>query len=592
MKRKITILFSLLLLSVLLAACSGPDQHIWLKTPDWSRAAFLGNTVVNDPPPMAQDADGNLYFVLFSNLPEEDQMMPTVVARDGNGAPLWTKSLEAYSLHRPDEPQLIWDGDHLQLFWLEDDSLYMLTLDQDANPVGEPLRLSAEITVGSFSVSVDANARHTLWFAGPRDDPGVYALTSLDGNGEILPIDPEGSRIQLRYDQENTLHALWLQYPLGYGRTQILYGVYPAVSNPTSISPTSLYELVVGPSNGLEGPVLGIDNDTAYIFWTVIVRSGLEAGAVQTSYMHFPLEAVAQISAPDSIVVPADYNLEFEAAPNASLQTGGRAILANTQGFRTNELEEFVPNTQQSGELALIFRSSTQHLWRKMKDQINVVYFDKGQTTSYQPLSFTTTLSTSPNLYNDAAGYLYATWLEKIDSQSYATYFASTSPQIEATLSKSSGREVGRVVAQTAFGMLVGVLLAPIAAGVLAIAPLVVIFLLGPLRKLGSNRVQDFFSLVTIALAILSVWAGKFAVFPGMLDYVPFSAWIPEIPVLLGNIMRYAVPLFGSALAIFVAWFYTYRQSNKSTLYFSLIYVGVDSVFTAAIYAVLIYGAI
>ena len=592
MKINKTVLFTLLLLSVLLVSCSGTDEHIWLKSPDWSRAAFLGDTTINDPVPMAQDADGTLYFVLFSGLPEEGKNMPVVVARDGDGEPLWTKSLEEYSLHRPDEPQLIWDGEYLQFFWLENDALYMLALDQDANPVGERVRLSGQMVVASYSLSIDADAGHTLWFAGPRKDPGVYALTSLDGNGDILTIDPEGIRIQLRHDHENTLHATWLQYPLGYGRTQILYGAYPAESELVNINPTTLYELSVGPSNGLDGPVLGIDNDSAYLFWTVSVRSGLEAGAVQTSYMHFPLDDVAQISAPQSIVVPSDYNLEFEPMAKESLHAGMRAILANTQGFRTSELEEFAPNSLQSGELGVLFRSPTQHLWRKVKNQVNMVYFDEGQATSYQPLSFTTTLSTSPNLYNDANGYLYAIWLEKINSQSYVTYFASTAPEIEATLSRSSGRELGRVAAQTAFGMLVGILLAPIAAGVLVIAPLIVIFLLGPLRKIGSTRVQDFFSLVTIVFAILAVWAGKFAVFPGMLDYVPFSAWIPEISAWLGNILRYAVPILGSALAIFVAWFYTYRQSNKSTLYFTLIYVGVDSLVTAAVYAVLIYGAI
>jgi len=46
------------------------------------------------------------------------------------------------------------------------------------------------------------------------------------------------------------------------------------------------------------------------------------------------------------------------------------------------------------------------------------------------------------------------------------------------------------------------------------------------------------------------------------------------------------------AIALFLAWYYTFRQSNPSTLYFLLIYIGVDALLTAAIYAVLIYGAI
>ncbi len=576
----------------LLSSCSGPDEHIWLKTPGWSRAAFMGNTAVNDPVPIAVDAEGQLYFLLFSNDPAHEQKTASVVARDGSGNPLWTKPLEEISFRQPDAPQIISEDDGLHIFWLEDDALYTLALDWDANPLGAATLLSADMAVGSYSLAVDSSGTHTLWFAGTREDPGLYALSSFDGAGEITSIDSEGIRIQLHYDRGDTLHASWLQYPLGYGSTQIFYAAYSADSELTSVVPQSLYELNVGPSNGLNGPALGIDADTAYLFWTVIVRTGLEAGAVQTSYLHFPLGDLAQVTGPDTIVVPADYSFEYEPFANESLHAGDRVLLENTVGFRTNELEEFVPNTLQAGELAVIFRTQTQYLWRKVRDQVNVAYFDAGEVTSYQPLTFTTTLSTSPNLYNNADGYLYATWLEKIETDAYAVYFASSAPSIEDGLGQSSARELGRVFAQISFGMLVGVLMAPIAAGVLIIAPLVVIFLLSPLRKIGSQRVQDVFSIISLILGIAAFWVGKFAVFPGMLDYVPFSAWIPEISADLGEILRYGVPILSTLLAIFAAWFYTYRQSNKSTLYFIMIYAGVDSVITAAIYAVLIYGAI
>ena len=70
MKLKNWIILGLLLLTLsMLTACSGPDEHLWLKTPDWSRAAFLGNTTVNDPIPMAVDDEGQLYFVAQPGYP-------------------------------------------------------------------------------------------------------------------------------------------------------------------------------------------------------------------------------------------------------------------------------------------------------------------------------------------------------------------------------------------------------------------------------------------------------------------------------------------------------------------------------------------
>ena len=93
-------------------------------------------------------------------------------------------------------------------------------------------------------------------------------------------------------------------------------------------------------------------------------------------------------------------------------------------------------------------------------------------------------------------------------------------------------------------------------------------------------------------VAVVAYWMGKLATLPGMLDYVPFSAWLPEIPFVLGNILRWLVPLLITGIALGVAWYYTFRRSNQSTLYFLLIYVGIDALLTTAIYAVLIYGAI
>ncbi|MBT3337837.1 MAG: hypothetical protein HN855_07895 [Anaerolineae bacterium] len=577
---------------ILLTSCSGPDEHIWLKSSGWSRAVFLGNTTLNDPVTMTLDDEGQIYFVLLSSDADRTESFFDVIALDANGLPLWEQNLGEISLNRPDTPQIIWEDGHLRLFWLDNENLYTLALDTEGNPLGAATLLSADIVVGSYSVAIDDSGGHRLWFAGPRKNPGAYALSSSDGNGEIISVDPEGIRVQIRYDHENNLHVAWLQYPLGYGRSKLFYGEYTTETDINAIAPFNVHELSIGPSNALTGPVMGMDTDEIYVFWTVVMRTGLSAGGVETSYVHFPLGEPARSSLPKKISVPSDYGSSFETISGSIFNVGERVALPSVSGFRTTELEEIMPNPSQAGELAIIFRSPMQYLWRKVRDQVNMVYLAQGEPTSYQPLSFTTELSTSPNLMNSAEHDLHVTWLEKIEDNWYAVYFASTSPTISETFSHSTGRELGRVFAQVAFGMLVGILMAPIAAGILMIAPLAILFIFSPLRKYSSERVQDIFSVISILLGIVAVWMGKLAMLPDMLGYVPFSAWIPEIPFALAEILRLGVPVLFSLLAIFIAWFYTYRQSNKSTLYFILIYVGVDSALTTAIYAVLIYGAI
>ncbi len=591
-KTKLTLLWLIALF--LLSSCSGPDAHIWLKSPDWSRASFLGNTILNDPVPLTLDAEEQSYFLLTESSKTNPALKNfKIVALDPNGLPLWERTLEKIPLTRPDSPQIVSDAENLRLFWLDQNKLYSLLLNSKGDSLqNEPVLLSDKVLVASYDVAQNKSGEISVWFAGTRKNPGIYALSAFAEKRSILPIDAQGIRIRLRYDQSDTLHATWLRYPTGYGSTQLIYGEYPAPATWGKIAPRIIHQLAVGPSSGLEGPIMGIDSNEIYLFWTLIIRSGLEAGTIRTFYLHFPLGKPEKIGKPVQLTMPSVYALQYENLPDSPLDVGKRVSLQRENLPTTEKLQEIVVNPTQTDELAIIFRSPTEHLWRKEREQVNLAYFYQGAPASYQPLSFTTTLSTSPNLLNSANRYLYAVWLEKLETDNYAVYFASTSPAVKNALSHPTARERGRIFIQVAFGILVGILMAPVAAGIWVVAPLTVLFLFSPLRKIGSKKNQDVFSAVSLIAAIIVFWLGKIALLPGMTEYIPFSAWIPKIPLFLAEVLRWGVPIASALIALFTAWFYTYHKSNKSTLYFLLIYVGVDSFLTAAVYAVLIYGTI
>ncbi|NOY98704.1 MAG: hypothetical protein GXP40_05810 [Chloroflexi bacterium] len=586
-----TLVLLLFLVAILITACNGPDEHVWLKSPGWSRAVFLGNTAFNDPVPITLDDEGRVYFVLLEKDEDASTAHFRVMAFDRDASPLWQRVLADLPLHQPDSTQMVWDGRGLRLFWIEQEQLYTLKLQPDGAPLGDPVLLSGDAVVGSYSLTIDSSGGLTLWYAGTRRTPGIYALTSSDGSGSVTRMDPDGIRIQLRHDQRDTLHASWVQYPMGYGTTRIFYASYPAGTEILPGEQIAVHSLAVGPSSSLAGPTLGVDATDAYLFWTVTVRSGLEAGAIETEYLHFPLSQPSAGMRPQRIAVPSIYALDYAYLPNSRLDVGERVSLQNSSVAMTTELQEIAPNPVPTDELAIAFRSPTQYLWRKVRFQVNVAYLSGGRPSSYQPLSFTASLSTAPNLVSSDEQHLYLTWLEKQETDWYTVYFASTSPEIEAAFSHTTRRELARLGAQVSFGMLVGVLLAPIAAGAWIVAPLFVLLLMAPLRKMGSDRVQTVSSIVSLAFAVAAYWAGKLATLPGMMDYVPFSAWIPDIPTTLGMALRWGVPVLITILALWGAWYYTFRQANRSTLYFLLAYVGIDAVMTTAIYAVLIYGA-
>lgn len=585
-------ILALIFAAVMLTACGGPDEHIWLKSPGWSRAIFLGKTAFNDPVPIALNENGEVYFVLFERDEELTAAHIRIKALNRNADTLWERTLTDIPLQRPDSAQLLWDEGGLHLFWIEGERLYGLDLQMDGRPFGDPVLLSGGESVGTFDVAADSKGNLTLWYAGTRKVPGVYALTSFDGSRPPVRIDPEGIRIQLRFTQNDTLHASWAHYPVGYGTSEIVYAAHPAGVDWGPGRSTVVHKFSIGPTKRLMGLALGVDETDVYLFWTVVIRTGMEAGAVKTEYVYFPHAQPSAVSRPQSIAMPSVYDLEHERLPNARLSAGERVDLQVANFPRTVELQEITPNTLATEELAISFRSPTQHLWRKERYQINVAYFRNGNPSSYQPLSFTPTLSTAPNLMSSDESHLYITWLEKQEADWYSVYFASTSPAVKSALSRSTGRELLPLLAQISFGLLVGILLAPIGAVVWSIAPMFLLLISAPLRNLGSSRTRMVLTVISVLGAVAVYWVGKFATLPGMMDYVPFSAWLPTISFTLGNILRRVVPVLILGIAAVVAWNYTFRKSNQTTLYFLLIYIGVDALLTAAIYAVLIYGAI
>jgi len=573
-----------------LISCSSAQESLWLQSPDWSRGGFIGNTKVVAPVPFVVGSGDSVYFFLV-DLNEETSAYSFDLVRMNSGS----DKLDYFKISFGDllnvkQPEIMHEGNgNLRLFWIASEGLYTLIVGEDGFPTGEPVLLSGSDVVSSYDMVRASDGSVVLWYAGSRRSPGIHALSQYDGSAQSVLVDPDGTLIRLRFDNRNQLHTAWVHYPFGYEQTEILYGVYDPDSGEFSTAVSPVFPLDLGPSISLDDFALGVDNSNVYLYWTTNVHAGPQAGDIRANYETFPIGAAPRVFPSHSILAPTIYSLEFDNSAS-DLKSGLRISLPGLDAPMTTKIQDFRTNVDPAGEVVLAVRSPAEHLWRKTREQVDLIYFDNGSPVAYQPLTFTSAVSTFPNVVIDQSGYVSLAWLEKQSSNIFAVYFASTDPKFVGRFKTVSFGERLNVVYAVLFGMLIGALLAPIAAAVWMFAPLAVLGLFSFIRRILPGRIIGYLSIAELAAAVGTVWFVKLAVLPLMTTYVPFSAWIPNIPSLVGDILRVVVPLLTLIVSTFVAWHFTYRRENNSSLYFILIYVATDALITTSIYAVLIYG--
>ncbi|GAB4423917.1 MAG: hypothetical protein Kow002_13510 [Anaerolineales bacterium] len=571
------------LLAASLSACSSVDEHLWLQSPGWSRAVLLGNSSAKSPVPIAIAEDGDIYTVLF----ETDQETYTSLNLVHFASQTGTKNLLPLniSVQRPSQINMLWEDDALRLYWIDSENLHTAKISIQGDLLEEARSLSEDIVVGSYSLALHPNGETSIWYGGTRKNPGIYALSE---DGTSTQIDTQGVFIRTMFDANGKFHAAWVHYPYGYETSELRYAAYRPGDAIEPGKYVRLQRLPLGTSTTLDDFTIGLDQKEIIFIWTTNVRSGLQAGTIRTTYIHFPIDRTSVEQLPQDIWVPTIYSLDFIDMPGG-FNVGPRVPLKPVNFPAVNELQDLSTNPFAGEEMVLAFRSPAQHLWRKTRLQVNLAYFRDGEPFAYQPLSFTATAPSFPNVVSKD-NYLYVTWLEKQEDNWHSVYLASTEPGLIDVLDDLTAGEIGNIVLESAFGMLIGVLLAPIAAAVWMFAPFLVMLIFSPLGRIRSEKLSRLITLLSIIISIGTVWFVKLAIFPAMFTYVPFSAWVPEISASVGLFLRILYPALTLFASAYLAWHFTYRQGNYSSLYFMLIYVGVDALFTTAIYAVLIYG--
>ena len=572
--------------AALLSGCApNGNDRLFLEAPGWSRAQHVANTQTNDAASIVLDDAGLIYMAVIGS--EGETSRPKVVALDRRGEVTWERSLDIALTH-PDKPRLLWDGQQLRLYWIDGNSLFGAAIDTSGNVTEAPALLSGEVNVDSYAIAGTSEGDASVWFAGPRREPGLYHLADSGPDQGPVLVDAAGIRPSVQYDHEGALHATWAQHPAGSSTAQFFYGAYPNgdyIPGRQSI----VVEPLLAPTSALRGPFLGLDRQNSHIFWSIEIRTGMEAGGSKTSYVYFPLGEPSAVSEPVRVFVPTERDLAYESITDESLPAGPRIPLQPGDFAGTSAMRGISANPASEPELALALSSSVEHLWSKSAVQVGALFIRDGLASDYQLLSFTTTVSSVPSLVSDAAGNLYISWIEPDDEGGFRAYFASTAPDIQGALRSLTALDIGRFAGATTFGLVTGALLAPIAAVLWLLIPLAILALTSPLRR-GDQQLSSPGTAVSLFLAVAAYLAVKFLSIPGIRDYVPFSAWLP-LPEWLQAPLQYVVPVAITIVALLTAWHFTYRRGRTSPLFFIMIFAAMDSVLTLAVYGVVVLGA-
>lgn len=568
-----------------LSACAGPAERLWLKAPGWNRARLVATTPLVDPVSMALDDAGVVYIYLFDE--DEGVHYPRVIALDRQTKAIWDRTYEV-ALIRPDQSRILWDGQVLRLFWLSEQRLYTAQVETArGESLGLPTLLSGDTEVRTYAVAADPNGLMTVWYAGSQESPGLYALPPGDPGGEAAQVDALGILPDLLYDDAGTLHATWTRYPPGQNSPQFLYGIYQdGLYVPGK--ETIILEPRVGTTR-VYGPWLGLDRQRIYLLWTIIPRIGPTAGQAVTNYIHFPPGQPTLASSARQLLIPYTYRLTYRIPPQGGLNAGPRVLLESENGSSNSFISELAVNPAVAPEFAIAFHTKLEYLRRKEQGQVGTVFLQNGAPAGYQQLSFTPASSGYPAILSDQAGYLYLTWLESGAPSGYLVYFASTAPDVRKALSGLVWDDIGRLAGETIFGILGGMVLLPLAL-VWIIAPLIVVGLTSVIRRQEESLTNPGV-IISLVLALAAYWVSKLALFPGIEDYVPFSAWLPFIPSTLSLPLRLLVPALITGLALVLAWRYTFDHDRPSVFFFLIIYAVIDGALTMAVYGPIFYGA-
>ncbi len=589
MKKKLALFTILVVLTFALTSCDEIPQNDWLQAPDWSRSQYVGVTVSADGVPFLIDEENDSVYFLMATANNES--ISYVRAFDGEMNLAWETQFSHNNAH-VSQMHMAFDGDDLDLFWIDGYSLYYGKLAKNGDILLDAEKISGDLTIARLDV-VNVDDEVLVWASGNKSHLGVYEFTNADNFSTYRTIFENGFQPYLRKDVNGDVHAVFLSYADGLTLPTFYYS--SSVNGNLGDEIIEITKQKIGSTSVFYGPWIGVEDNLVYLFWSEKITTGMTAGMKNTYYMTFDMNTL-EASEKKEAFVPYEYNLPFnyQFLENDDLLSGDRFDMKESYdvagGYVT--FDHMQTNTSAAHELALIAEADVKYKWRNENYQAAIQYYNEGVATSYQLLTFTSYDTHDVLVSSDSENYLHAVWTEDNSLVGHSVYYATTSPETVAVLSELGWSDYRTIIAETVFEVLAGIAISPLVGAIYMVAPLLTVAITSFLRKFSNPTLKTIGTLVSLGIAIAAYETIKPATLPGYETFIPFSPWIRDISYSVGLILQKAVPILIAMIALFVGWWFTYKRSNENAINFIMLYVGTNVILSMMIYGLLLYYAV
>ncbi len=564
---------------------------------DWSRGKNLGKTNSGNPVSIQVDnEDKNLYLIW--SIKEDNKNLLNFTKLSSKADILLQKFFD-FKFVSPKNPQILLDSQkNLHLLWLDkfqdNISLFHVLLNSNGDRLTDSKLISiAESEVKNYKIGLNKDESvEVFWEGEEKNKKGIYHLR-LSSRGEFISenslIISNGKTPNFQIDKMGNIHLIWYQSPYA-GKGDIYYSKFD-VRNNYFVKKVNVGNLLTGTGKVIHGPLLGLDNNYIYIFWSTEFLTGLSAGTAELNFITFlidkpSLQSSKRINLPnlsktDSIEIGGK---RYEFSQRQLVEERGKfdnLILVPTDFFMNIQPTDYIitPNVTEGQDSKLALVCSLRVFEKtEQKMQLALVAFQDGEPLGYQLIAKTDFVSFSPKILFDMDNDLYLTWLDKIKTGQHRVYFTGTSSNIRENLDVLVYQDIIIGIFNTIWNSISSIAFIWIVL-LWGVAPA---FWLGIYYMFtGEDRLYITKTKIAFIITIIIYYLVKLILTPSFLLFPPFY---DLIPAKFSNIWISVLPVVILIISLLAVFRYLKKSETKSLLISFVIFLLTDGFLTVILY--------